>query len=168
MGSVFGDRSGFFATVGIAMLILAAPATAAGLALLDPDPKNHVIADPGTGVALFGYDPVAYHVEHAARLGSAHHELQLDGKFWRFRSEANKAAFESDPAAFIPAFGGHDGAIVSNGNMAIGDPEIFVIAGGELVLFRDQANRDQFARESDMRKKAREAWPTAVRQNAAH
>jgi hypothetical protein len=130
--------------------------------------EHHVIADPRTGLALFGYDPVAYHSDSAAFPGSKDHELMRDGLIWRFKSSANMAAFEADPAAYIPTFGGYDGASVSEGVLAKGDPETFVIAAGKVVFFRTPHNRDRFAAESEVRQRARQSWPQVVRQQAAH
>jgi hypothetical protein len=130
--------------------------------------EHHVIADPRTGLAIFGYDPVAYHSDQAALVGSKEHEFTRDGLIWRFRSAANMAAFVSDPLAYVPTFGGHDGAIVSEGMLAKGDPETFVIAGGKVVFFRTQQNRDRFAAEREVRQRALQSWANVVRQHAAH
>ena len=132
------------------------------------DDAHHIIADPRTGLAIFGYDPVAYHSDRAAFSGSKDFELIREGLIWRFRSSANMAAFEADPLPYIPTFGGYDGASVSDGVLAKGDPETFVIAGGKVVFFRNASNRDRFAVESDMRQRARQLWPQVVRQQAAH
>ncbi|MFM9974053.1 MAG: YHS domain-containing (seleno)protein [Beijerinckiaceae bacterium] len=133
-----------------------------------PRVEQHVIADPQSGLALFGFDPVTYHVENAARLGLKGHELYHKNLLWRFRSAANLEAFRADPSAYIPAFGGNDGFSVSQGMMASGDPETFVIASGTLVFFRSPDNRDRFATDSDVRRKAEISWPDVVRQHAAH
>ena len=161
-------RSGLVA----ALLVTQVMGSAVGLAvtpnLFNPDPVNHVITDLRTGVALFGYDPVAYHLDGQARQGLTDFEVALKDRIWRFTSAANKAAFEADPVAYVPLFGGHDGASVSEGILIKGDPQFFVIASGQVVLFRDDANRDRFAREPMIRQKARENWPSVVRQQAGH
>jgi hypothetical protein len=161
-------RSGLAAALLIAQVICLAPCVAATPNLFNPDPVNHVITDLRTGVALFGYDPVAYHLDGQARQGLSEFEVALNDRIWRFTSAANKAAFEADPAAYVPLFGGHDGASVSDGILIKGDPQLFVIAGGQVVLFRDEANRARFAGEQMVRQKARESWPSVVRQQAGH
>ena len=128
----------------------------------------HVITDPRTGCALYGYDAVAYHLDQAALPGSVEHEAQLNGRFWRFRSAASKAAFEQDPAAYIPLFGGHDAAAVAAGAMVEGDPTIFALIGGRLALFRDAEGRSRFAADAGLREKALRAWPAVVRQQSGH
>jgi hypothetical protein len=151
--------------VSLAVFFGGSPVSAA---LFSQQEEHHVIADPRTGLALFGYDPVAYHSDSAAFVGSKDHEVMYGGLIWRFRSSANMTAFEADPLAYIPTFGGHDGASVSDGVLAKGDPETFVLAAGKVVFFRSAHNRDRFAAESDMRQRARQSWPEVVRQHAAH
>jgi hypothetical protein len=162
MGSALG------AALLAAQVFCSGVGTAATPNLFNPDPMNHVITDLRTGVALFGYDPVAYHLDGQARQGLPEFEVALNDRIWRFTSAANKAAFESAPIAYVPLFGGHDGVSVSDGILIKGDPQLFVIAAGHVVLFRDEANRDRFAAEQTVRQKARESWPGVVRQQAGH
>ncbi len=161
-------RSGLNAAALAALVICSSAGIAATPNLFNPDPVNHVVTDLRTGVALFGYDPVAYHLDGQARQGLSDFEVALNDRIWRFTSAANRAAFEADPVAYIPLFGGHDGASVSEGILIKGDPRLFVIASGQVVLFRDEANRDRFAQEQTIRQKALENWPSVVRQQAGH
>ncbi len=161
-------RSGLAAAAFAVQMICTSACTAATPNLFNPDPVNHVVTDLRTGLALFGYDPVAYHLEGEARQGLPDFEVALKDRIWRFTSAANKAAFTADPTVYVPLFGGHDGASVSDGILIKGDPNLFVIAGGQVVLFRDEASRDRFAGEQTVRQKARENWPAVVRQQAGH
>ncbi len=136
--------------------------------LFNPDPMQHVLTDGRTGFALFGYDPVSYHLDHKARMGLVEHQLALEGRIWLFSSAANMAVFSEDPTAYVPLFGGHDGASVSEGILAKGEPAHFVIAAGQLVLFRSVESRDRFAQDQTIRQKARENWPAVVRQQIGH
>ena len=162
-------RNGFLAAAIVLFWLSTAPlASAAQPNPLSPDPRFHVITDPGTGLALFGYDAVAYHIDQAAKPGLAAHEARFDDRLWRFASAANKAAFEADPLVYIPLFGGHDGVSVSNGNLTKGDPANFLLIGGRVALFRTEKDRDLFAADPDIRREARENWPRVVRQLAGH
>jgi hypothetical protein len=49
-----------------------------------------------------------------------------------------------------------------------GDPTIFLIAGERAVFFRSEEDRDAFARDAEMRKKALANWRDVVLQFAAH
>jgi hypothetical protein len=161
-------KSGLIAALLAAQAVCSSAGIAATPNLFNPDPMNHVVTDLRTGVALFGYDPVAYHLDGQARPGLPDFEVALNDRIWRFTSAANKAAFTADPSVYVPLFGGHDGVSVGEGILIKGDPQLFVIAAGQVVLFRDEANRDRFAGEQMVRQKARESWPTVVRQQAGH
>ncbi|MEM9270912.1 MAG: hypothetical protein AAGA78_18485, partial [Pseudomonadota bacterium] len=62
----------------------------------------------GQGLALQGYDPVAFFKLRSALKGSPDHEIADKDRTWRFASEAHLTAFEKDREAFMPAFGGYD------------------------------------------------------------
>jgi hypothetical protein len=157
-------RNGFFAAafcfIGAVPAVHASP--------LDRDPASHLVGDAQSGLALFGYDPVAYHIDGRAREGRPEFALVQKQFEWRFTSMANKEAFMADPSAYIPAFGGHDGKAVSEGHMTSGDPVHFVIASGELMLFRNAEARDQFTADPDLRKHAALRWPEVARQHGFH
>jgi hypothetical protein len=146
----------------------AGPSQASQANLFNPDAMQHVLTDYRTGLALFGYDPVSFHLDRRARPGLPDHQITLDGRIWQFTSAANKAAFAADPAAYVPLFGGHDGGGISDGILARGEPVHFVIAAGQLVLFRSVESRDRFAADPAVRQKARDNWPTVVRQQIGH
>jgi YHS domain-containing protein len=134
----------------------------------DPRAGNHVIADPVSGMALFGYDPVVYFAEAQARTGRAEFSLEHENRIWRFHTAANRAAFAEHPEAYVPRFGGHDGLAVAEGRMIFGDPKYFVVSGGEVVLFRSAENRDRFAADVEIRRAALSKWAGVVRQFAGH
>jgi len=161
-------RSVRLAVALAAACLLAAGAGRADSNLFATGHDLHVISDPRSGLALFGYDPVAFHVERRAMPGSPRHESTLGGLVWRFTSAANKAAFDQDPKPYMPLFGGHDGAGVADGVMVDADPDVFALIAGRLVLFRDAAARDRFAADEGLRRKALQDWPEVVRRQAGH
>ena len=68
-----------------------------------------------TGLAISGFDPVAYFTDGKARLGRADLELSQGGAVWRFGNWANRAAFEADPGVYTPRFGGFDPVAIARG-----------------------------------------------------
>ncbi len=161
-------QGGAAAAALFAALLAAASPSAADENLFDASHGHHLVADPRTGLAIFGYDPVSYHLDHKAVPGSPDYEFEHDGAIWRFTSEANKAAFAEEPGIYLPLFGGHDATNVAEGRMTWGDPAIFAIVGGRLVLFRDIAARDRYAAEANLRSQAMRRWPEVVRLHAGH
>jgi len=90
------------------------------------------------GVALRGYDPVAYFTNGAATKGEADFTAHWDNAAWHFASAANRAQFLNSPEAFAPQYGGYCAWAVSQGYTAPIDPDASRIVDGKLYL---NANR---------------------------
>ncbi|MFM9940241.1 MAG: YHS domain-containing (seleno)protein [Hyphomicrobiaceae bacterium] len=86
------------------------------------------------GVAVGGYDPVAYHTLQKATPGNPAITAQHEGVTWRFASEANKALFVANPARYAPEYGGYCAWAVASGYTAKGDPEAWTLVGDKLYL----------------------------------
>ena len=65
-----------------------------------------VVVNRYTGLAIDGFDPVAYFVDAKPKLGRPELELRSGGVTWRFQNEGNRSAFAADPAVYAPRFGG--------------------------------------------------------------
>lgn len=100
--------------------------------------------DEHSGLALSGFDPVAYRSDGRAVPGLARFELTHRGIVWRFVSAANRAAFGDAPDLYEPAFAGFDGLGVAEGRAIETNPTVFAVVGGRLVLFRTPENRQAF------------------------
>lgn len=142
----------------MAMLLPAGQTMAQGIRLND-----EIIADPHSGAALFGFDPLSYFVEGRALPGRPEVQAIHGGKVWYFQSEANRAAFLAGPALYIPAFGGHDPMGVAAGFAVAGHPETFAFADDKLLLFRGEDTRAQFLREPARLLQAERNWPLVRR-----
>jgi hypothetical protein len=97
-----------------------------------------------TGLAISGYDPVAYFTDTAPVAGKAEFELQYERVVWRFRSSGNRAAFESHPAVYQPRYGGYDPVGVGRGVALVGNPLVWAISGERLYLFYNEQSRAAF------------------------
>jgi hypothetical protein len=123
-----------------------------------------VVADQRAGVALFGFDPVAYFLNGEAEIGSENVELTVAGFTRRFRSEANRAAFRAQPHADVPRFGGYDPIALARGAPVSGSPVIFSVHDGRLYLFQKPEHRVSFlAAPLAAIEAARSNWPHARR-----
>ena len=85
-------------------------------------------------LAIHGYDPVAYFTVGLPTTGSAKFTATHGGAAYRFASEANKAAFEKNPARYLPQFGGFCAFGVTVGRKFDGDPRVFEIVDNRLYL----------------------------------
>ncbi len=88
----------------------------------------------GPGLAVRGYDVVAYFTTGKPVLGSDKFAQAHGGATYRFASQANLDAFKADPAKYEPAFGGFCAYGVALGKKFDGDPLLWKIVGGKLYL----------------------------------
>jgi hypothetical protein len=103
-----------------------------------------VVADWHTGLALYGFDPVAYFVDAQPVAGIAKYERTVEGATWRVRNAGNLAAFEAHADVYVPRFGGYDPLAVARGVATAGNPFVWLVAGERLYLFHDPAGRAAF------------------------
>jgi YHS domain-containing protein len=59
------------------------------------------------GVAIKGYDTVAYHFEGRAVKGKSEFSHEWNDAKWYFSSAHNMALFATDPERFAPQYGGY-------------------------------------------------------------
>ncbi len=86
------------------------------------------------GLAIKGYDPVAYFVNAKAQKGKKGITHTHAGNTWRFVNEANKKAFIANPVAYIPQYGGHCAYAASKNSIAPVDPRAWEIRNNKLYL----------------------------------
>src|SRR5882757_4878148 len=67
---------------------------------------ERVVANRYSGLAIEGFDPVAYFTDSAAMQGLPDFEAAEAGTVWRFRNEGNRASFVAHPEVYGPQFGG--------------------------------------------------------------
>ncbi len=125
---------------------------------------ERIVTDWHTGLAISGFDPVAYFVDAAAKPGRREIELRLAGTTWLFRNDGNRAAFASDPDVYMPRFGGYDPTAMARGVALPGHPDLWAIAKRRLYLFYTAAARDAFIADPDaVAEAAEEKWPDVQR-----
>mgnify|MGYP000135608772 FL=1 len=106
-----------------------------GGAFLAAGPARAVDAFFNTdGLAIQGYDPVAYFTEGRPVHGSPEFTHDYAGARWQFASAANRDAFAADPARYAPQYGGYCAWAVSQGYTASTDPAAWRIEGDKLYL----------------------------------
>ncbi|GAB5430729.1 MAG: YHS domain-containing (seleno)protein [Epibacterium sp.] len=87
-----------------------------------------------TGLAMQGYDPVAYFTEGEANKGSYKLTSTFDEATYWFASEENKELFEANPEAYVPAYGGYCAFGAAMGFKFDGDPHQWKIVDDVLYL----------------------------------
>jgi hypothetical protein len=153
------ERNGWHpATAFIAVLSAAA---VAGIALAaHAATTERLVADRHTGLALGGFDPVAYFTDGRPMVGQPGFEASEAGAVWRFRNEGNRAVFVGHPEIYSPQFGGYDPTDVARGVAVAGNPKVWLVAGQRLFLFGRAESRDAFAADpARFAREARQRWP---------
>jgi hypothetical protein len=97
-----------------------------------------------TGLAISGFDPVAYFTEGKPVLGQAGLELRFGGAVWQFQNEGNRAAFAAHPEVYRPRFGGYDPVALARGTSVPGHPLIWTRLRDRLYFFYDEKARAAF------------------------
>lgn len=117
-----------------------------------------------SGLALQGYDVVAYQTAMQPTRGSEEFTATHDGATYRFASAENRDRFRADPARYLPAYGGFCAMGVAVGRKFDVDPLAFTVVDGRLYLNKDLGTRRMWMRDiSGNNVKADANWPTVQR-----
>jgi hypothetical protein len=121
---------------------------------------EQVVVNRHSGLAIDGFDPVAYFTDAKAAKGEPDVEVSQNGAIWRFRNEANRAAFVARPDIYGPQFGGYDPVDVASGKVVAGRAQLWLVSGGRLYLFNREESLTAFAANPGQTLKlAIDEWP---------
>lgn len=87
-----------------------------------------------SGIAIRGYDTVAYWTEGKPVKGSESHKVDWEGAAWHFANQENADLFEADPAKYAPQYGGYCAYGVAQDALVKIEPENWVIIEDKLYL----------------------------------
>lgn len=136
------------------VLLSAVSAVAAGKQLLNLG---------SDGVAIQGYDPVAFFTQHKPVKGVSQFQSAYNGAKYLFASAEDKAAFDKEPGKYEPQFGGYCAYGVSHGSRAPIKIEAWQIVNGRLLMQYDLDVKDSFNKDQQgTLKKADQNWPGLV------
>ncbi len=85
-------------------------------------------------LAMQGYDAVAYFTDGQPTRGDPRFATTFNGANYHFASQANLTAFQADPAAYAPQFGGFCAMGTSYGKKFNADPTVWKVVDGKLYL----------------------------------
>jgi YHS domain-containing protein len=112
------------------------------------------------GIAIKGYDPVAYFTVGAAVEGSEEYSLQWGGAEWRFANANHLELFQADPERYAPQYGGYCAWAAAKGYIADIDPEAFTVYNEDLYLNFSKSIKRRWERDKDGNIAAADAnWP---------
>ena len=93
------------------------------------------------GLAIAGYDVVAYARTGNAVQGKMRYRSRYNGSVYAFASVEHQQAFGADPVRYLPAYGGYCSYGVRLGRKSPIDPSIFEVVDGKLHFFMNRATK---------------------------
>lgn len=106
---------------------------AIGISYAQSSTRHYNLED---GLAIEGYDPVAYFTMGKALKGDPKIVAKVNGVRYNFMTEAHKALFVKNPQKYQPQYGGWCAyAMGATDNFVTVDPETFKIINGKLYLY---------------------------------
>lgn len=120
------------------------------------------------GLAIQGYDPVAYFTQNKAVKGKKELAVSAEGVTYYFASVENKELFKKDYKKYEPQYGGWCAyAMGAAGEKVEIDPETFKIVGGKLYLFYHSWSNNTLTKwnkdEANLKPKADASWAKIFR-----
>jgi len=115
------------------------------------------------GLALEGYDPVAFHAQQAAVMGDGGITSTFRGATYRFASPEHKAMFDAAPEKYVPAYGGFCAMGIAMSQLHPVEIKTWRIVEGRLILNKTGEVREMFDANRDANLARADAnWPTLV------
>jgi hypothetical protein len=103
-----------------------------------------VAAADERGLAIRGYDPVAYFTLQRATPGVAQFEYDWDEHRWQFSNARHLELFKADPVRYAPQFASFCAVALARGEVLEANPEYWLISDGKLYLFGKPLGPDLF------------------------
>ena len=111
------------------------------------------------GVAIKGYDTVAYFTDGLAIKGKSEYSYNWNDASWHFSKPENRDLFAANPERYAPQFRGHCAYGLAKGKLVAADPEEWTIVDGKLYMNYNRSFRDSWRQDKTaMIKKAEANW----------
>lgn len=141
----------FATAVALPAGVAIVPAAAAG-----PDVNATI-----TGLALRGYDPVAYFTNGKPIPGDYRITARYNEATYRFATQEHKILFEADPVKYLPQYGGFCAFGAAQGVKVDGDPAVWKIVDHKLYLNLAPPVFDRWSEDiPGYIKSANDNWPS--------
>lgn len=134
-----------------------------GLALPALAQTKTLVNTDKAGVAIQGYDPVAFFTENKPVKGKLEFASKYDGAVYYFASQEHKVLFDKEPAKYEPAYGGYCAYGVSKNKLVEIDVNAFQIVNDRLLLQYSKGAQENFNKDKQGNlARAEQNWPGLV------
>jgi YHS domain-containing protein len=121
------------------------------------------------GVAIHGYDPIAYFTEMKPVKGLPEFQAEYQGSTFYFNTATNRDRFTMQPDKFAPQYGGFCAFGMAKGYKAVIDPAAFTVVDDKLYLNYSESVRFQWNVDiPGYILKANANWPDVKRLTKVH
>ena len=130
-------------------------------AVIGPAHARHpsgVVNDTWDGVAIKGYDPVAYYTMGRAVKGSEEFVYEWLETKWLFANAEHRDLFSADPLSYVPQYGGYCSDATYVDDKADINPTAWRVVDDRLYLFYSEPGADKWSHDDYAVKKADAAW----------
>lgn len=111
------------------------------------------------GVAIKGYDTVAYFTESRPMQGKPEFAHSWRDAEWHFSKAEHRDLFAADPERYAPQFGGFCANGLSKGKLVAANPEAWTIVDGKLYIKFSEVAREEWRKDKTRKiEKAKETW----------
>lgn len=149
-------------------ILVSALAITAASAQSQSDTRKKQFNLDKSGLAIEGYDPVAYFTQQKAVEGKKDITLTNDGVTYHFATTQDRDLFKANPAKYEPQYGGWCAyAMGATGEKVEIDPATFKLLDGKLYLFYNKYFNNTKKKwdkdEANLKAKADANWAKFVR-----
>lgn len=100
------------------------------------------------GIAIKGYDPVAFFLEQKPVKGSDSFRLEWKSAIWLFSTAAHRELFRNDPEKYAPQYGGYCAYGVAGNHKSPTETDTWTISGGRLFFNYNQSVKNLWLKDS--------------------
>ena len=105
------------------------------------------VSTDALGIAILGFDPVAYVTSGRPVLGQPRHFEIWNGAIWLFENADNRNRFIQGPERYVPAYGGYCSYCMAMGHKGHADPYAWVIHENKTYLHSNTGVRDEWLKD---------------------
>ncbi len=140
-------KSSKIITVGLLSMLAVFAGACSLLGIGTLDENTAAIYKSSDGLAISGYDTVAYFKEAKPVEGKSEFSTNWNGAKWQFSSAENRDEFIKNPEKYAPQYGGYCAYAVSQGYTASSDPNAWRIVDGKLYVNYNKSVQEKWEKD---------------------
>lgn len=133
--------------IGICTVMMLSSTLVFGAERINTLERKGLFGYESSGVAIRGYDSVAYFTESKAVEGLDAFSTDWSGATWKFASKDHLELFINDPEQYAPQYGGYCAYGVATDNLVKIEPDLWTIVDGKLFLNYDDNVQRQWEQD---------------------